>query len=105
MVTADRRQLWINGTRKWCDHPNLDEIKSEGGTTLAEVCRACGLRIAEYGKCNGCGRDRRLVKFVASRRTRYCSEDCLSAFQARARAEKEAKAKADAAAILKGFPK
>lgn len=105
MVTADRRQLWINGTTKWCPHANLEEIRSEGGSVLAETCRACGMRVAEYGTCHGCGRDRRLTKFVLSKRTRYCTEDCLAASQAKARAEKEAKAKAATTAVAKGFPK
>lgn len=105
MVAPDRRQLWINGTTKWCAHARLEQIKSESGSILADVCTACGLRVAEYGKCNGCSRDRRLVKFVVSKRTRYCSEDCLSAYQKRVRDEKEAKAKAAAEKEAAKWPK
>lgn len=105
MVTADRRQLWINGTTKWCPHKLLDEVRSEGGAVIAELCRACGFRVAEYGKCDGCGRECRLVKFVLSKRKRYHSEGCLSAANAKAREEKEAKDKAAAADVAKGFPK
>lgn len=105
MVTPDRRQLWINGTTKWCPHDRLEEIRSEDGKVLADVCRACGLRIAEYGKCHGCGRDRRLIKFVVSKRKRYCTEDCAAAAAAIARAEKDARATAKTAAAGKDFPK
>lgn len=105
MVTADRRQLWINGTTKWCDHRLTEEITSEAGAVLAELCRACQMRVAEYGKCTGCGRDRRLVKFVQSKRARYCSEGCQAEHLKKVRADKDAKAQADAAAITKGFPK
>jgi len=73
------RQLWIGGVAKWCGHAVIEQIKSEGGTVLADVCKACGLRIAEYGICHGCKRDRRLTKFVMSKRTRYCTPDCYTA--------------------------
>lgn len=89
---ADRRQLWINGTAKWCEHLRIEEVKSEGGKVLAELCGACGLRVAEYGKCAGCGRDRRLTKVVASKRKAYCSEDCYRQTMAAEKAAKEAAA-------------
>lgn len=92
------RQAWIKGTEAICHHRKLEEIRSGGGTLLAEMCRLCGLRVAEYGRCDGCDRERRLVYFVASKRTRYCSEDCKRQADARAREAKEA---AEAAAATK----
>jgi hypothetical protein len=91
MATVRGRQLWIGGVEKWCEHPIIEEIKAEGGRVLAESCKACGLRLAEYGKCAGCLRDRRLTKFVLSKRKAYCSVDC---YEATMRAERAAKAPA-----------
>lgn len=106
VVAPDRRQLWINGVAKWCDHPQIEQVRSDGGTLLADVCAACQLRLAEYGRCDGCQRDRRLTKFVKAKRKRYCTADCLSAHNAKLKAEKEAKDKADAERIARSmFPK
>ena len=93
MATPNRRQLWIGGVAKWCDHAILEEIKSQGGRVLAEACRACSLRVAEFGVCAGCKRDRRLTKFVASKRQAYCSDDCYRhtmAAASKAKAEERA---------------
>lgn len=75
------RQLWIGGVAKWCDHNVIEHVQSAGGKTLADVCKACQMRIAEYGACDGCKRERRLTKFVVAKRLRYCTPDCYQAVQ------------------------
>jgi hypothetical protein len=89
-VAARVRQLWIDGVERSCTHKALDDIRSEGGKVIAERCKACGLVVAQYGVCAGCGRDRRCGFFVASRTRlgRFCSQDC---YAAKVRAEKEAR--------------
>jgi hypothetical protein len=86
------RQLWINGVTRWCEHPSLDVIRSEAGEVLAEVCSRCQVRVAEWGKCAGCGQVRRLTYFVASKRKAYHSEDCYRAKLAATRKAAEEKA-------------
>lgn len=93
------RQLWIDGVAKWCHHAVLDPIRSEEGKIIAEICAACSTRVAEHGKCHGCGQERRLVYFIASKRQAYHSEDCYRQMIA---AHKKAAAAKRAEAAAKG---
>jgi hypothetical protein len=81
------RQIWVNGTIKECPHSILDEIRTEGGDMLAEVCHGCGVRLVEYGKCNGCGKHGRLAKFDGPRR--FHDGRCLTAWNEAKKAEKK----------------
>lgn len=85
------RQLWIKGAERPCLHAALDRVATYDGKPLAELCKDCGLKVAEYGPCGYCGRERRCTHFVAHRGkpTRYCSPDC---HQQQLKDEREAKA-------------
>lgn len=87
-MTPRRRQLWLDGVEKWCDHEFIDEIRSEAGAVIAEVCKACALRLAEHGRCAGCDKPKRLTCFVPSKRKAYCSDDCRRASLSAARVAK-----------------
>lgn len=92
-----RAQRWLDGVPKWCTHDVVDLIKNQGEQVIAEVCAHCQIRIAEYGTCAGCARERmRLVKFVLSKRKAYCSDGCYQASEQRKR---------DAASLARKAPK
>jgi hypothetical protein len=103
-VSTDR-QIWLDNVAKFCPHAKLDPILSGGGSVLAEMCRACGAHIAEYGRCDGCEIDnRRLTKLVVKRigARRFCDLDCEAIYVARGKAEM--KAVRDRRAAKKRYP-
>jgi len=85
------RQLWIDGHAQFCQH-SPEAVLSEGGTLLAEVCRHCQARLAEYGDCDGTCKKRatRLTAFVVTSNPprRFCTVDCR---QHTLQSEKEAR--------------
>ena len=85
------RQQWINGTARTCDHTILDVLKNYAEEPLAEVCAACGVRIAEYGKCDGCGKGGRLSKFDGPRR--FHDGVCLTKWNEAQKAKKRTESK------------
>lgn len=73
-----------------CAHGKEEIVTTYAGDVVAYRCTDCATIMAHQGKCDGCGKDKRLRVHIAASRRRYCTEDCRAAAQARARAEASA---------------
>lgn len=74
------RQLsWDN---RACSHDRIDKILNYADDVIAEVCKGCGIRIAEWGSCTGCGEHKRLIRFGANG-TRFHSGACQTLWEKR----------------------
>lgn len=88
MAASRDRQIWIGGTQRWCQHAP-ESIYNQSDKLIAELCRLCGVRLAEIGQCDGAGKgdwcrktgDVRLTAFLATgkRARRFCSDACRQA--------------------------
>jgi hypothetical protein len=89
--TAERSRLvrQLSWENKTCQHAILDEIRNYSDEVIAEVCRGCGIRIAEHGDCTGCGKRKRLTRFGA-KFTRFCTGACESRWAVKEAARKKA---------------
>lgn len=83
------REIYLPGKGfEQCRHDILDRLVNNGDELIAEVCKGCGVRIAEYGPCTGCSKHKRLIRFGANN-MRFCNGACESRW---ALAEKKRKA-------------
>jgi hypothetical protein len=76
-----------------CSHSDTEEVKTEGGDTIAYRCKGCTLVVAGVGLCDGCSKVKPLTRFVSGKRPRrYCNDDCRTqAISRKRKAEKEAR--------------
>lgn len=85
------RQVWINGTEKWCRHV-LQEVRAEDGNKLyGERCTACGA-VWALGECAGCLQPHRRLTVASLAGERFCDLDCQR--EASLRKQKAARAEA-----------
>lgn len=68
-----------------CMHRRLEEVLNNAGAAIALRCKSCTAILAHFGNCDGCGKVRKLMHFVSTRR--YCSVDCHREQQRKIRAE------------------
>jgi hypothetical protein len=73
-----------------CTHPRRQKIISSGGQTMGEQCSRCLALLWAWGKCDGCGREKKLARLISTKGKRYCTEDCrLASLKAKREKEKE----------------
>ena len=59
-----------------CNHLRTEEVKTEGGTTIAIQCAGCAKLLCHYGKCDGCRQIGKLTVTTRRDKRRFCDVVC-----------------------------